>query len=395
MKTAKSILIWSLLYTLFLSLAGANGQILLLDGEGDVTDPNAEIGAPWTDQWQQLEPNNSPPERFGHTMVTINNKPYVFGGVNYVSNEQHIVNEQLFNDIWAWNNAEAEWLEIPQTNPPPARYAHSAVAWNGKMYVFFGQGSSGNFFEDMWSYDPNNNIWNEITPEGPRPKARASHSAVVIDDAIYVFGGETEDWTFSNELFKYDPNSNRWEQKAAMPAGGRREHAAAAVAGKMYIFCGEDGENPLDDLWVYVPTENKWTQLDLNDPNDPNDAPSARHGMRGAQYGNWIWLIGGSRPGTDLKETWEFNVTNQTWTKRTDCPISLYLPALSSLTSKAIKLAETVSESEDQLNEDQLNEGQLTILVFGGIDGVTTVGSTFKYFPGIQDDQVDDPNSPQ
>jgi hypothetical protein len=68
---------------------------------------------------------------------------------------------------------------------------------------------------------------------------------------------------------------------------------------------------------------------------------------------------------------------------------------LSSLTSKAIKLAETVSESEDQLNEDQLNEGQLTILVFGGIDGVTTVGSTFKYFPGIQDDQVDDPNSPQ
>jgi N-acetylneuraminic acid mutarotase len=390
MKTTKSILIWSLLYTLFLSLAGANGQIPLLDGGGEVTDPNAENSAPWTDQWQQLEPNNSPPERFGHTMVTINNKPYVFGGVNYVSNEQHIVNEQLFNDIWAWNNAEAEWLEIPQTNPPPARYAHAAVAWNGKMYVFFGQGSSGNFFEDMWSYDPNNNIWNEITPEGPRPKARASHSAVVIDDAIYVFGGETEDWTFSNELFKYDPNSNRWEQKAAMPAGGRREHAAAAVAGKMYIFCGEDGENPLDDLWVYVPTENKWTQLDLNDPNDPNDAPSARHGMTVEQYGKWICLICGSSPGTDLKETWAFNTTNHTWTRRTDCPISLYRPASSAFTSESMTQPETESGSEDQLNE-----GQPTILVFGGIDSVTTVGSTFMYFPGIQCDQVDDPNSPQ
>jgi N-acetylneuraminic acid mutarotase len=400
MKTAKSILIWSLLYTLFLSLAGANGQILLLDGEGEITDPNAANSAPLADQWQQLDPNTSPPACFGHTMVAIDNKAYVFGGVNYSLSEQQLndcyypLGEQLFNDIWAWNNAEAEWLEISQTNLPPARNSHTAVALGSKMYVLFGQDSSGNFFEDMWSYDPNNNIWDEITPEGPRPKARASHSAVVIDDAIYVLGGEDENGSILNDLWRYEPNSNRWEQRAALPAGGVREHAAAAVAGKMYIFCGEDGENPLNDLWVYVPTDDSWTQLD---PNDPNDAPSARHGMTVAQYGEWIWLIGGSRPGTDLKETWAFNVATQTWTRCTDCPFSLYKSASAAFMTASVasspgevKLAETGSESEDQLNEDQL-----AILVFGGIDGVTTVGSTFKYFPGIQVDQVDDPNSPE
>lgn len=399
MKAAKSTLILVLLLTLVLVPIGAgraqdwnpitppdspmgrfghslvefpDGRALLLEGEKVETDASTVNSAPVADEWQQLSPTTSPPARFGHTMVTIENEVYLFGGVNYSSSEQllnyYSPSEQLFNDIWAWNNAEAEWLEIPQTSPPPARHSHAAVALNGRMYVLFGQDGSGNFFEDMWSYNPASNAWNEITPEEPRPTARAQHSAVVIDDAIYVLGGEDENGTISSELWKYDPSTNRWEQKAALPAGGIREHAAAAVAGKMYVFFGEDGENPLDDLWVYVPTGDSWTQL------SPANAPSARHGMGVAQSGALVWLIGGSSPGSDLRETWEFNVTAQTWTKRTDCPISLYLPALSTLTSTSMARAGELSSSQAQLN----------VLMFGGINGTTTVSPTLKYFPDTQ-----------
>jgi N-acetylneuraminic acid mutarotase len=357
MKATKSALILVLLLTLLLAPAGAgraedwtpipippdatmgrfgysmvefpNGWELLPGGEEEGADLSTVNSAPGADEWQQLLPTTSPSPRFGHTMVTIENTVYLFGGVNYSSSEQllnvHSPSEQLFNDIWAWNNAEAEWLEIPQVAPPPARHSHAAVALGSKMYVLFGQDGSGNFFED-------------------------------------------ENGTISSELWKYDPSTNRWEQKAALPAGGIREHAAAGVAGKMYVFFGEDGENPLDDLWVYVPTGDSWTQL------SPANAPSARHGIGVAQSGALVWLIGGSSPGSNLRETWEFNVTAQTWTKRTDCPISLYLPALSSLTSTSMARAGEPSSSQAQLN----------VLVFGGINGTATVNPTLKYLPDLQ-----------
>lgn len=400
MKATKSTLILVLLLTLLLAPAGAgraedwtpipippdatmgrfghsmvefpNGWELLPRGEEEGADLSTVNSAPGADEWQQLLPTTSPSPRFGHTMVTIENTVYLFGGANYSSSAQLLndcsPNEQLFNDVWAWDTAAEEWVGIPQPSPPPARHSHAAVALGSKMYVLFGQDGSGNFFKDMWSYDPANNTWNEITPEGPGPIGRAQHSATVIDDAIYVLGGEDENWAISSELWRYDPSTNRWEQKAALPAGGIREHAAAGVAGKMYIFFGEDGENPLDDLWVYVPTGDSWTQL------SPANAPSARHGMGVAQSGALVWLIGGSSPGSDLRETWQFNVTSQTWTKRTDCPISLYLPALSSFTSTSMARAGELSSSQAQLN----------VLVFGGINGTATVNPTLKYLPDPQ-----------
>lgn len=401
MKATKSTLGLVLLLTLVLAPAGAgraegwtsvlippdsqaarfgHGLVKSLDGQG--LSPGSEEGgtdlstvntAPEADEWQQLTPATVPSPRFGHTMVTIENKVYLFGGVNYASSGQ-LLNDyspggQLFNDLWVWADEEKDWLVIPQHSQPPARHSHAAVELNGRMYVLFGQDGSGNFFEDLWSYDPVNNTWDEITPAGPSPTARAGHSAVVIDNAIYVLGGEDENGTILDELWRYDPGTNAWEQRAALPAGGVREHAAAAVAGKMYIFCGEDGENPLDDLWVYVPSENSWTQLD-----PAGSAPSARHGMTLAQYAEWIWLIGGSSPGVDLKETWEFNVSTQTWTKRTDCPLSLYRSASAAFTAGAMTSAGEMSG----------NQARPVVLMFGGISGTTAVSPTLLYFPETQ-----------
>ncbi len=400
MRAAKSTLVLVLLLTLLLAPSGtgraedwlpipilldspmerfehslvefSDGWGPLPEGEEEGTDLSTVNGA-LADEWQQLYPVTSPGPRFGHTMVTIENKVYLFGGANYASSgqlldEQH-PHEQLFNDVWVWDEEPRDWLEIPQNSQPPARHSHAAVELNGRMYVLFGQGGSGNFFEDLWSYDPVNNTWDEITPSGPGPVGRASHTAVVIDGAIYVLGGEDQDGNIREDLWKYDPSANTWEQKASLPAGGIREHAAAAVAGKMYIFCGEDGENPLDDLWVYVPTEDSWTQLSPS-----GDAPSARHGMTVDQYAEWILLIGGSSPGVDLKETREFNVSTQTWIRRTDSPLSLYKSATAAFTAGAMTSARKASGSQ----------AQTVVLMFGGISGTTEVSPTLMYFPDTQ-----------
>eukprot|EP01036_Dinobryon_divergens_P012354 gene12354-16639_t len=63
------------------------------------------------------------------------------------------------------------------------------------MIILFGGSCPGNVFNDVWIthvdnvQDSNTIIWRRILPSGGVPKARGGHSAVIIGDAMYIYGG--------------------------------------------------------------------------------------------------------------------------------------------------------------------------------------------------------------
>ena len=64
--------------------------------------------------------------------------------------------------------------------------------------------------DDFHRYDISSSTWQQLEPLNPEqgPSPRHSHSSVVNDDHMYVFGGY--DGHYRNDLYKYNFKTNTW-----------------------------------------------------------------------------------------------------------------------------------------------------------------------------------------
>ena len=69
-----------------------------------------------------------------------------------------------------------------------------------------------------------------------------NHTCSVLDNNIYVFGGQTSSNTISSKVFKYDPNSDTWSYVTDMKTP-RRGLGSAVIGNEIYVFGGIDDNN--------------------------------------------------------------------------------------------------------------------------------------------------------
>ena len=63
-----------------------------------------------------------------------------------------------------------------------------------------------------------------------------------------------------NSAYVYDPQADAWTQLASMVTA-RKEHASAAVGGKLYVFGGMGTSGRLRTAEVYDPASDSWAQV--------------------------------------------------------------------------------------------------------------------------------------
>ena len=68
------------------------------------------------------------------------------------------------------------------------------------MFCRFGGRGDPHDFNDTWSFNISTRKWTELQCTGPIPSARTTHTAVLIDDVMYVFGGSTTRETCLGDL---------------------------------------------------------------------------------------------------------------------------------------------------------------------------------------------------
>lgn len=167
---------------------------------------------------------------------------------------------------------------------------HSAEVIKDKLYLFggLGGGSEGK----VQIYNPATNSW---SVGAAAPYACGSASTALIDGKVYMAGGIVGSTTVATAAV-YDPAANSWTSIAPMPAGVN--HAAASTEGKkMYVFGGRaDGNLPsvgFDYVQVYNPATNSW--MSSNQPGSTvAPLPQARGGMgKAAFYGDEFYVMGG------------------------------------------------------------------------------------------------------
>lgn len=111
------------------------------------------------------------------------------------------------------------------------------------------------------------------------PVGRACAVCFVVNDQAYVFAGRDSADTYRNDLWRYTPATDSWENLGATPLA-KRVNATACVCGDVvYLglgFCGRynNDSSYLRDWWSYVPATQKWTRL-KDYPNHYTDCATA------------------------------------------------------------------------------------------------------------------------
>ncbi|XP_064633755.1 host cell factor 1-like isoform X2 [Lineus longissimus] len=244
-------------------------------------------------EWKRIKPKppkNSPPPcpRLGHSFTLCGNKAYLFGGLANDSEDPKNNIPRYLNDLYALelrpNSSTMSW-DMPATvgQPPPSRESHSAASFIGKngsrpRLIIYG-GMSGCRLGDLWMYDIDSVTWTKPVIQGISPLPRSLHSATVIGNRMFVFGGwvplvmddvkvatHEKEWKCTNTLASLNLDTMTWEPLAmevfedALPRA-RAGHCAVAIHSRLYIWSGRDGYRKawnnqvcFKDLW-FLETE--------------------------------------------------------------------------------------------------------------------------------------------
>jgi len=150
---------------------------------------------PKEDRWEQPFQCGTPPlPRWGTTLCTLQDtKLIVFGGRAYIT---------ILNDLNKFDVSSLTWSLIkPGSGPIPSpRWCHIAVSINyNEMLVHGGVHDSRNqnlpwgkvstTLNDIWIFNIVTSSWRQIQTNSPINIPRESHSAALIDNRLFIYGG--------------------------------------------------------------------------------------------------------------------------------------------------------------------------------------------------------------
>ena len=266
--------------------------------------PNGPALGQWGTRGQLLEANSE------MAVGELAGKIYVLGG--YPATRQTKNTVQLYDPI------EDRW-EL--TTPMPIALNHNmAASVGGKLYMIGGQltdAGAGNFSDRVFEYDPNTRQWTE---RARMPTARGGAVAVVVDGKIYVAGGRPPRGA---DFAVYEPATDTWRTLPDMPTA-RNHLSGAAVNGKVYIIGGrfEGGaQSPQSAaVEVYDPATNSWSGRAA--------MPKPRGGLNGIAAHGCIHVFGGEgNPAGPLGMYADHDVYNpitNTWTSLAPMPTPIH-----------------------------------------------------------------------
>ena len=118
-----------------------------------------------------------------------------------------------FLPIWSLNIPKLEWEKINQNNPLENRYGHTALALNNKLYIFGGKTkyATSSILNGLEIYSFNSNTFsNNNNIGGERPENRKSHIAVFVGTQMLIHGGINETGKVLNDAYILNLNPLKW-----------------------------------------------------------------------------------------------------------------------------------------------------------------------------------------
>jgi hypothetical protein len=184
-----------------------------------------------------------------------------------------------------WNDA---------TPLPDIRSSHSAVAYNGFVYIIGGVNASSEFPTDVLVAPLNSNgsvgTW---SPTSPIPSGRGNSTLVAHNGFLYLIGGLSADTSFADVLVaavRADGTVGTWTPSTSLPSP-RSAHASVVHNGYVYVIGGspDSGFSFVSDV-LYAPLNGDGT---VGDWTDTGSIDSERAYHSAFLNGGFVHITGG------------------------------------------------------------------------------------------------------
>lgn len=232
-------------------------------------------------------------QRTGHVAGLINNKLYVFGG-----------SHQVLNSVMeTYDIATDTWGVLTTQGKPSPRHSLAGCVLNDKLYVFGGSTTTAwSPTAEAYVFDPATNVWTKLANQ---PVALCLQTAVAINGKIYLFGGFNGSSSVTTFL-EYDPATDTYRVIAHTQVA-QHGHKAAVINGRMFVVGGVSNVTLLSRCVAYDPAANAWASY--------ASSPLANTYTYADALDGSLYMFGGSRntDTTTHNRLFRFYPPNNTW----------------------------------------------------------------------------------
>lgn len=214
----------------------------------------------------------------------------------------------FFNDIWVWQTDRNMWLELPSLGAVPlARYGSCAsLGPDGELWISHGFTADSGRFADTRSYSFETGSWTDRTPVDRAPVERCLHECFWSSSGqLILYGGQTTGVAALGDIWAYDLATGAWTKGADPQAPPRQLYALAGDSAGAAVFGGGSVDGGfLADMWMIDPQTLAFT------PVEAAPGPSARAGatlVRDVAHSRLL-LFGGTNAEGVLGDLWEFGL---------------------------------------------------------------------------------------
>lgn len=209
---------------------------------------------PAGEAWEQLQiPGDAPLPRYGSASA--------YDPVGRLIVSHGFTSAGRFDDTWAFSLSINNWSEIARREERPVERCLVRGVWDTRLsrfMIFGGQSNGAPFLGDLWAF--NGAAWEEIElSDGPRPRNLYAMAYDAGSTRVLLFGGATADGP-TNDTWFLDANSDSWSEVSpggeSPPARSGHDAVWLPEARGLYVFGGRGDSGELDDLWrLFVPLD--------------------------------------------------------------------------------------------------------------------------------------------
>ncbi|OAL26668.1 hypothetical protein AYO20_10009 [Fonsecaea nubica] len=175
-----------------------------------------------------------------------NDQIYAFGGFDQFTDE-------VYNHVLRLDLKTLNWALVDNYGDiPGVRMGHSASLYQGdKLLVYGGENEHREYLSDVVILNLKDHHWTQPDVQGPIPKGRARHAAVVYEDKLFVIGGLTGEANYIlDDICYLDLKTWTWSKTWSFVQ--RFDHSAWIWGGRLWVLggLGADMERPSEIWWL-------------------------------------------------------------------------------------------------------------------------------------------------